>query len=374
MSEKGQNRELRFEIKRELHHASVKSFHPFRLDVKAAISPGITVLFGHSGSGKSTLLRSIAGLLTPDQGSISLNDKTLFDRQQRINIPVSKRRIGMVFQSLALFPHLRADENIAYGLSELDETERSKKVDAVIDAFRIRHIRNHPPDNISGGEQQRVALARTLVTEPHALLLDEPLSALDPGTKAHIMDDLRAWIADWQIPVLYVTHSREEVFAMAQHVIALENGLMVGQGSPFEVLGVARHAAVAEWSALENVFEGTITNSHETQGTMTFRTGQLDLEVPLGRKRPGETIRVGLGAHDIVIATTQPQKLSARNILPGRISEMKLRDAMVTVNVNCHGTRMEAHVTPGAVEALDLRHGQEVWVIFKTHSCFILAR
>lgn len=368
MSEAGQWRSLQFEIKKRFER-NAGSFH---VDASAELGPGITILFGQSGSGKSTLLRCIAGLLEPDAGRIVLNGHALYDSASAVNENVSKRRIGMVFQSLALFPHLTANENIAYGLRATDRANRRQKIDSILDAFRIGDVRDRRPAQLSGGQQQRVALARTLVTEPRALLLDEPLSALDPGTKSHIMDDLRAWISDREIPVLYVTHSREEVFAMAHRVIALDNGTVVGQGSPREVLGGAQHEAIAEWSALENVLEGCITSLHEAQGTMTFRTGQIDLEVPLARAKAGDPVRIGVGAHDILLAISPPQGLSARNIIQGRILGLKQRDALVSVLVDCRGTELEVHITPAAVQSLSLARETKVWVVIKTHSCFLI--
>jgi molybdate transport system ATP-binding protein len=332
------------------------------------------VLFGASGSGKTTLLKCVAGLLVPDDGKIAIGGRTLFDSEAGTNVDVTARRIGMVFQSLALFPHLGAGANIAYGIERLNAAERGAKVGAIATAFRIEHVLDRRPARLSGGEQQRVALARTLVTEPRALLLDEPLSALDPGTKSKIMDDLHAWIADRQIPVLYVTHSREEVFAMAQRVIAIENGRIVGQGTPREVLSGAQHHAIAEWSALENIFEGTIVSTHEAQGTMTFRTDGLEVEVPLSRVQTGEAARVGVSAHDILLAVVQPQGLSARNVIPGSIVELRQRDAVVSVAVDCRGTILTVYVTPAAVVSLALQSQKEVWVVIKTHSCFLLSR
>ena len=372
MSDPGPTHSLQFELVKSFGDSGAKFFRPFQLRVTAMIEPGITALFGHSGSGKTTLLRTIAGLALPDEGRIQLDGRTLFDSAQEVNLSPSKREIGMVFQSLALFPHLRADENISYGLHKLDDNSRNKKVGAIIDAFRIRHVRNHRPASLSGGQQQRVALARALVTEPRALLLDEPLSALDPGTKSHIMDDLRSWTAERQIPVLYVTHNREEVFAMAHRVIALEDGRIVGQGTPRDVLGGAQHEAIAEWSALENIFEGSITSIHEQQGTMTFRTGQIDIEVPLGLAKSGDHVHVGVSAHDVLLAIAPPQGLSARNIIQGQILGMKQRDAVVSVLVNCRGTELEVYVTPSAVHSLNLERGMNVWVVIKTHSCFLL--
>ncbi|MGZ4816251.1 MAG: molybdenum ABC transporter ATP-binding protein [Terriglobales bacterium] len=355
-----------------LNVAVTKRLTAFTLDLDAKLSSGITVLFGASGSGKTTLLKLAIGLATPDRGQIMLDDHFLFDSDRNLNVPVQDRRMGMVFQNLALFPHLTAADNIAYGVAHLDSESRRKKVSAIADGFRITHILNRRPAQISGGEQQRVALARALVTEPRALLLDEPLSALDPGTKSHIMDDLRSWIADRQIPVLYVTHNREEVFAMAHRVIAIENGRIVGEGTPREVLGGAQHEAIAEWSALENVLEGTVTSTHPQQGTMTFRTGAVDLEIPLGRANSGDRVRVGVSAHDILLAVAPPQGLSARNVIEGRILGMKQRDAVVSVLVSCQGTELEVYVTPSAVQSLSFARDMKVWVVIKTHSCFLI--
>ena len=336
------------------------------------IASGVTILFGASGSGKTTLLKSIAGLLSPDHGHVAVGAEVLFDSDRRIDVPVPKRRIGMVFQNLALFPHLTAQENIDYGMRGNSSSHRRDKIEAIAQGFRIGHILGRYPAQISSGEQQRVALARALVTEPRALLLDEPLSALDPGTKARIMDDLRAWILRCSIPVLYVTHSREEVFAMALRAIALENGRIVGEGTPREVLRGAQHEAIAEWSALENILRGVIVERHEEQGTMTFRAGSLDLEVPLGRAEPGDSIRVGISANDILLATSRVDGLSARNIVEGKVIDLGQRDAVISVSVNCRDTNFEVHITPAAVHSLGLQPGLRVWIVVKTHSCFLI--
>lgn len=344
----------------------------FFLDLTGDLPPGITVLFGASGSGKTTLLKSLAGLINPDHGKIELLDDVLFDPAHNVNVTPAGRRIGLVFQNLALFPHLTAAENISYGLHHLDASSRKQRIETIAGSFHIPDVLDRRPKYLSGGEQQRVALARALVTEPRALLLDEPLSALDPGTKSHIMNDLRSWIADRDIPVLYVTHNREEVFAMAHRVIALENGHIVGQGIPREVLGGTQHEAIAEWSALENIFDGLITSLHEQQGTMTFRTGSIDLEVPLGRSKVGDSVRVGISAHDILLAIAPPRGLSARNVIHGRILEIKQEDAVISVLVTCAGTDMEVYVTPSAVQSLNIERDMKVWVVIKTHSCFLI--
>jgi len=349
----------------------------FDIEADFALTRGITVLLGHSGAGKTAILNCIAGLIRPDRGRIALQAEVLFSSEENIDLPVEERGIGYVFQHLALFPYLTVWKNIAYGLERLSRDEQTRRVGAIAEAFRIRHTIEKRPGEISGGEKQRVALARALVTEPRALLLDEPLAAVDPGTKARIIDDLRDWNAAHRIPILYVTHNREEVFALGERVIALENGRIIAQGTPAEVVRAPRHVSLAEWSGLENRLEAQVVALHEDQGTMTCRAQgagsgkQVDLEIPLGHSRVGEFVLVGIGAGDILVATRRPEALSARNVLQGKIASLRRRDVTVIAQVDC-GVGFEVHLTPGAQEALQLGTGQDVWVVIKTYSCHLL--
>src|SRR5262245_10969447 len=194
----------------------------FALDVTMEAPPGITIVFGASGSGKSTLLRSVAGLVVPDAGSISIGGRVVFDASSSRSVPVPQRRVGYVFQHLALFPHLSIADNLAYGLHDRPPSVRHEQIRAIAESFRIQHVLARRPEAISGGERQRAALARSLVTKPDVLLLDEPLSALDHATQSRIIDDLRAWNLANAIPILYVTHAHREVFALGDRVVVLE--------------------------------------------------------------------------------------------------------------------------------------------------------
>ena len=347
----------------------------FTLDAEIVANAGITILFGRSGAGKTTILDCIAGLTSADEGHIALGEHLLFDSAQGVNVPVSQRGIGYVFQDLALFPHLSVEKNVRYGLANVDRRTRKEKALEILHSFHVDHVRARRPGQISGGERQRVALARTLVVNPQALLLDEPLAALDRPTRSKIIDDLRAWNEAHRIPILYVTHSREEVFALGEAVMALENGRIIARGTPQEVLEAPRHETVAQLAGFENIFDATVTALHETQGTMTCRLGSsaVELDVPLGRDGVGSSVRVGIRAGDILLGGEQPKGLSARNVLGGKIVSLAQRDVTVVLRVEC-GVTFEAYLTPGARESLQLEAGKQVWLVIKTYSCHLLRK
>ena len=192
----------------------------FILDVEFDALPGVTILFGASGAGKSVTLRSIAGLVRPEAGRIAINDQVLFDSARSINLPIRERGAGYVFQNLALFPHLTARENVEFALSESSKGERHERATELLRAFAIEHVAARRPRDISGGEAQRVALARALAPRPRFLLLDEPLSALDEAIKRSIIADLKKLNRELRLPILYVTHSREEALTLGERAIS----------------------------------------------------------------------------------------------------------------------------------------------------------
>ena len=350
----------------------------FDLDVDFHAWPGFIILFGASGAGKTTLLDCVAGLVTPDAGQIRVRERVLFDSSRRINVRPAKRNVGYVFQDLALFPHLTVAQNVGYGLAHRKQPERSARVAAILRAFRIEPLAGRSAREISGGESQRVALARTLVTDPSVLLLDEPLAALDGATKARIIDDLREWNRVHGIPILYVTHSREEVFALGERVVLIDAGRIVAQGTPHEVLSAPRLETVAQLAGFENIFDTTVDEVHPERGTMICRleaNGQspVTLETPLVRAEVGSALRVGIRAGDILLATSPPQGLSARNVIRGVLTAVAQRDMIVAAHVNC-GVDLEVHLTLAARDSLQLAQGKEVWLVIKTHSCHLMQK
>ncbi len=356
----------------------------FSLEVDFKAAPGFAILFGPSGSGKTTLLDCVAGLATLDAGRIAVGQRVLSDAASHVDVPVAKRGVGYVLQDLALFPHLSVEENVEYGLMGLPRSARKARSAAMLQEFRIEHLRSRRPGVISGGERQRVALARALVTDPCVLLLDEPLAALDAATKAKILDDLRRWNQAHGIPILYVTHSREEVIALGERVLVLEQGRIIAQGTPHEVLRAPLQETVAQLAGFENIFDCRVESVHEDRGTMTCRlttcaaqgndaAGSVLLETPLIRAQAGTPLRVGIRAGDILLAIAKPEGLSARNVIAGRLVSLERRDMMILSRVDC-GVGMEVHLTLAARDALQLEAGREVWLVIKTYSCHLMQK
>src|SRR6202167_2892989 len=356
----------------------------FSLDVGFRAEPGFAIIFGPSGSGKTTLLDCVAGLATPDAGRIAAGERVLFDAASRFNTPVAKRGVGYVLQDLALFPHLTVEQNTEYGLVLLPRSVRRQRAAEMLQEFRIEHLRQQRPAEISGGERQRVALARALVTDPCVLLLDEPLAALDAATKAKILDDLRRWNQAHRIPILYVTHSREEVIALGERVLVMEQGSIIAQGTPHEVLRAPLQETVAQLAGFENIFDATVESIHEDRGTMLCRiTGcpspgreagsSVLLETPLIRAEAGLRVRVGIRAGDILLAIAKPVGLSACNVIAGRLVSLERRDMIVSARVDC-GVEMDIHLTLAARDALDLTEGRDVSLADKTYSCHLMKK
>lgn len=345
----------------------------FALDVDFQLSAGITILFGPSGAGKSTLLDCIAGLLKPESGRVILDSSVLQDSESSVFLPAQRRRLAYLFQSPSLFPHLTVEQNISFGLRDLDGKERAHCVDDLLEAFRISHLAERQPAQLSGGEAQRAALARALAPSPRAVLLDEPLKGLDAELKSAILDDLRAWNRARQLPILYVTHQRDEVDALGERVIAMDRGRVVAEGVPHAVLDAPRKKRLAYAAGFENHLTATVQDIREPDGVMRVRLAGSDteLEVPLGYASAGNRVHIAIRAGDILLAIQKPQGLSARNILEGAIDSLEQHGSTVVCRVNA-GAIFQVHVTPGALRALELFVGRRVWLVIKTHSCYLV--
>jgi molybdate transport system ATP-binding protein len=206
------------------------------IDVELECKPGITCVMGPSGAGKSTILGVLAGLVVPERGKVVLGDTTWFDREKNVDVPVHHRRLSYMFQNLALFPHMTAQKNVEYGMHDVAKEERAAKALELLERMGVKHLAHRRPRTFSGGEAQRVALARAIARRPVLLLLDEPFSALDRELRTQLGALVRELVADLGVPCVHVTHSVSEARTLADHVVVIEKGLLVRQGTAAEVL------------------------------------------------------------------------------------------------------------------------------------------
>ncbi|MEW5745944.1 MAG: ATP-binding cassette domain-containing protein [Nitrospirota bacterium] len=222
-----------------------KAVKGFTLEAAWEIGNELAVLFGYSGAGKSMTLQMIAGLMTPDEGRVQVDDCVLFDSGARINVPPNRRALGYVFQDLALFPHMTVSENIAYGLNGTGRHKRREEVGALVDTFRLNGLEHKYPAEISGGQKQRVAFARALIRRPPVLLLDEPFSALDTPLRMEMRMLLKEIRRDFDLPVVLVTHDLAEAAFLADTMIVYTNGRVAQAGAPAAVMANPADPGVA---------------------------------------------------------------------------------------------------------------------------------
>ena len=324
---------------------------------------GVTALFGPSGCGKTTLLRCIAGLERAS-GSLMVNEHLWQDATHFV--PTHQRAIGYVFQEASLFPHLSVRGNLQYGMKRASSNGKVA-IDPIIDLLGIRALLDRKPDGLSGGERQRVAIARALAVDPTLLLMDEPLAALDLKRKQEILPYLDRLQATLEIPILYVTHSPDEVVRLAHHLVVMDAGTVVASGELADTLSqldlpvkLGQDAGVV----IESVVGSIESQWHLTR--MDFDGGSVWIRDPglaLGAKA-----RVRILASDVSLAREQPGKSSIQNVLQGQIDAMKDDESpgLVLVRVKVRGTALLARVTKRAVSELTLKVGDSVWTQVKS--------
>jgi molybdate transport system ATP-binding protein len=327
----------------------------------------IGVLFGASGAGKSTILRLISGLIRPDQGSIRLGGVILFDRSKKIEVPMNKRRIGLIFQDDLLFPHLSVEANVRFGLNRWSRRESDARLAEVAELCGIGRLFDRDPSTLSGGERQRVGLARALAPRPALLLCDEPVSALDLETRSEIIERIKRVQRAESIPVLYVTHSTDEAITIGDRLFLLDQGRIVSEGSPLDVLS-SRASTVS--IRLRNTFDAVIQANPVEHAETTI--GLVDgpvLVLPKREGRPGDRLRVSIDADEIVLARGEIGAISAQNLIEGTVERVVRHGFEAEVVVKTGGVVWMVGVVGTTIEALGLIEGAEVRMIVKSRSC-----
>lgn len=337
------------------------------LDIRFESAGGVTALFGRSGAGKTSTVQMIAGLLRPDSGRIAVDGRVLFDKAGRVNIATPARRVGVVFQEGRLFPHLTVRRNLLYAKA----AQGTGAFDKVIDLLGIGDLVDRKPATLSGGEQQRVAIGRALLSDPAILLMDEPLASLDAARKAEILPYIERLRDEAGLPIVYVSHQIEEVARLADTVVLLSDGKVAATGTVDDVFSRPDLMPLTGRFQAGAVLTAVVAGHAEDQAMSRLDFPGGWLWVPSVPMPAGAAMRVRVRARDVSIATVKPEGISIRNILPGTIDAITETDGpfrTITIRIsNLTGeSRIAATITGSAVDDLQLAPGKSVFALIKS--------
>ena len=327
-------------------------------------SQGVTALFGLSGSGKSSLINLVSGLINPDEGVISLNDRELFNSVENVCVPINQRNIGYVFQDARLFPHYTVNGNLRYGMKNTSKDE----FNYIVELLGIGHLLKRYPITLSGGEKQRVAIGRALLTDPEILLMDEPLSALDLPRKRELMNYLERLSKEINIPILYVTHSLDELLRLAERVILLTNGKV----EAYDVLeNIWDSPLFLPWKQ-ENEQSAVLSLPvfiHNPSYKMTaLSIGDQNIWINQVEAQINEKVRICIHSSDVSISLNKVEQSSIRNTLYGRIVKILELENRVDLKLDIGGKHLWASISKWSFHDLALQLGQLVYAQIKAIS------
>ena len=334
--------------------------------MKIPIGSSWTVIFGPSGAGKSTVLRTLAGLDRSDKGLIKFGEETWEDTENQIFIPPQKRSVGLLFQDFALFPHMTVENNIIYNLS-LPKEEKQKRLKELISLFNLQGLEKRKPFSLSGGEKQKVAIARTVIRMPELLLLDEPLSSLDLPTREVLQRELKKVLKKLKIPTIFVTHDRTEAIIMGDLIVVMNDGKVVQMGEVDEVFARPADPSVAAIVGMENVLIGEIVDRSE--GLVNIKVGKCTL-VALDTGIIGPEVAVCIRAEEIILEKGNVPESSARNRFFGRIIDSSPQGVTVKLTLDC-GFPLIVLITKRSFTDLSIQIGSELTASIKAQAIHI---
>ena len=347
-----------------------RAHYTLRVDLTLP-SRGITVFFGPSGSGKTRILRAVAGLERAQGALVRVGSETWQDDAARVWLPTHRRPLGYVFQEASLFDHLDVMGNLRYGLARAvphgqSQASLQEALNQAIALLGIEHLLQRRTDALSGGERQRVAIARALATRPRLLLLDEPLSALDAARRQDILPWLERLRDELQLPMLYVTHSSDELVRLADVVVMLDQGRVQAQGRASEVMA-SRHGVLVPGEDPSCLLEGVVAerSAQWHLARVEFEGGHLWLR-DTGAER-GRPVRLRVLARDVSLAVQEPQGTSVQNVLPVTVRAVDEADhpSQVLVRLQCGGVELVSRITRRACDQLALQPGRAAWAMVK---------
>ncbi len=341
----------------------------FRLHGRFAAPSGVTALFGRSGSGKSTLVNVMAGLVRPDSGRVEVGGALLLDTAGHVDVSSHRRGIGYVFQEGRLFPHLSVRQNLLFGRWFARGGAAGSELGDIVDLLGLGDFLSRRPKTLSGGEKQRVAIGRALLSRPRLLLMDEPLAALDEDRKAEILPYLERLRDRAGMPIVYVSHSIAEVARLADTLVVLDGGAVTASGPALDLLS-SRTSALAASREAGAVFEASVTEQDEVFGLTILTTPAGLLQVPCIALPVGARLRIRILARDVMLSAGRPEGLSALNIIPGVVDSIPTRQTdrnpSVEVRVLCAGAALLARITRRSLVDLELRPGVPVFAVIKS--------
>ncbi len=348
-----------------LEAAITKTLGAFSLEARLSTGSGqVTALFGPSGAGKSTLASCLAGLIDPDSGHISLDGTTLFNAETGTRLAPERRRIGYVFQDARLFPHLSVHGNLDYGARRTPPGDRRVDFDHVVELLDIGALLTRRPRTLSGGEKQRVAFGRAVLTSPKLLIMDEPLASLDAARKAEILPFIEKLRDEFSIPMIYVSHALDEILRLADDVVVLRAGKVVRAGPAIEVLNSEAIVHGADGDPA-SVIEARIER-HDGDGLTALAIGNEHIFVPAIPGAVGDRVRLRIRARDVALALTKPADISVLNILAGRITEIAPGDdGHCDIRLDIGGG-LWARITKRSAQDLNLREGLDIFALVKS--------
>jgi molybdate transport system ATP-binding protein len=335
-----------------------KSLGNFRFDAAFRTSASRIGILGKSGSGKSTLVNMLAGMMEPDKGIIQLDDQVLYDSTRKIFIPPERRRIAVVFQHTHLFPHMSVRRNLFFGYRRIPTASRSIDPEALFRVLDIVHLLDRGVNTLSGGEKQRVALGRAVLSHPRLLLMDEPLNGLDEALKYQIIPYLKEVVAQFRIPLLYISHSMNEMRMMTDEVVVFDNGRMVSQTSAESIARMRMRNCPMGY---QNFFR--LSDPVPEDGLYHYRWGANRLLLTQGCN--GRETLFTLSSKDILLFRRHPESVSARNLLRCRVSGIFEMDNRVGLELDAEGESLVAQVVKKALTELDITTGSEVFACIK---------
>ena len=327
-------------------------------------SQGVTALFGLSGSGKSSLINLVSGLINPDEGVIALNDRELFNSAENVCVPINRRNIGYVFQDARLFPHYTVNGNLRYGMKNTSKDE----FNYIVELLGIGHLLKRYPITLSGGEKQRVAIGRALLTDPEILLMDEPLSALDLPRKRELMNYLERLSKEINIPILYVTHSLDELLRLAERVVLLSGGKV----EAYDVLeNIWESPLFLPWKQ-ENEQSAVLSLPvfmHNPSYKMTaLSIGDQHIWINQIEAQINDNVRICIHSSDVSISLNKVEQSSIRNTLYGRIVKILELENRVDLKLDIGGKHLWASISKWSFHDLALQLGQLVYAQIKAIS------